>query len=89
MALGARSRQVLWLFVRRGCVQLAIGLLVGLAGAVALGRQLEPLLVRTASTDVLALGAVSALLVTVAMAAIVWPARRAMRVDPATALRSQ
>lgn len=89
VALGARSRQVLWLFVRRGCVQLAIGLLVGLAGAVALGRQLEPLLVRTASTDVLALGAVSALLVTVAMAAIVWPARRAMRVDPATALRSQ
>jgi predicted permease len=97
MALGARSPQVVGLFVRRTLVQVAIGLFAGLGGAVIVGRLLaeartlegyaERFLVRTAPTDPLALGLVSVLLILVATAASVWPARRAARVDPVVALR--
>jgi putative ABC transport system permease protein len=87
MALGARSAQVLWLFVRRTMVQLTIGLAVGLAGAIMAGRQLERFLVRTPSTDPVALGLVATLLVVVATLASLWSARRAARVDPVVALR--
>jgi putative ABC transport system permease protein len=87
VALGAQSPQVVWLFVRRTFVQLVIGLVVGLAGAIIVGRLLEQLLVRTAPTDPLTLSVVSVLLIAVATAASVWPARRAARVDPVVALR--
>jgi putative ABC transport system permease protein len=87
IALGAQSPQVVWLFVRRTLLQLAIGLLLGLAAAIVLGRLLERLLVRTAPTDPLALTIVSVLLIVLAATAIVWPARRAARVDPVVALR--
>jgi ABC-type antimicrobial peptide transport system permease subunit len=87
MALGARSAQVLWLFIRRTMVQLSIGLAVGLAGAIMAGRQLERFLVRTAPTDPVALGLVATLLVVVATLASLWSARRAARVDPVVALR--
>jgi len=98
VALGAHSPQVIWLFVRHTLVQLAIGLLLGLAGAIVVGRLLEryhadpyaeTFLVRTAPTDPLALSLVSALLIVVATTASVWPARRAARVDPMVALRSE
>jgi putative ABC transport system permease protein len=87
VALGARSAQVVWLFVRRTFVQLLLGLAVGLAGAIAVGRLLTQYLVRTAPADPVALGLVSALLIVVATTASVWPARRAARVDPVVALR--
>ena len=87
VALGARSPQMVWLFVRRTFVQLAIGLVVGLAGAIVVGRLLEQFLVQTAPTDPLALSIVSVLLIVVSTAASVWPARRAARVDPVVALR--
>ena len=87
VALGAQSPQVVWLFVRRTFVQLVIGLVVGLAGAIIVGRLLEQLLVRTAPTDPLTFSVVSMLLIVVATAASVWPARRAARVDPVVALR--
>jgi predicted permease len=87
VALGARSPQVVWLFVRRTFVQLLLGLAVGLAGAIAVGRLLTQYLVRTAPADPVALGLVSALLIVVATTASVWPARRAARVDPVVALR--
>src|SRR5262249_32943466 len=51
MALGAEPLQVVWLFVRRMCILLSIGMLLGLAGAIVLGRQLQQVLVRTAPTD--------------------------------------
>ncbi len=51
MALGAQSSQVLWLFQRRILVQLAIGVVIGLAGAVGVGKLLRGVLVRTEPTD--------------------------------------
>ena len=87
MALGAQSSQVLWLFVRRVLVHLAIGLVLGLAGAIGVGRLLQGLLVRTSSTDPTTLGSIAALLVGVGLAACLWPARRATLLDPVVALR--
>jgi putative ABC transport system permease protein len=87
MALGAQPRQVLWLFQRRTIVQLAIGLVLGLAGAVGVGKLLRSLLVRTEATDPSTLISIAALLIVVALAASVWPARRATRLDPVVALR--
>jgi predicted permease len=89
VALGAQSPQVVWLVVRRTFVHVAIGLVVGLAGAIVVGRLLEQFLVRTAPTDPLALGLVSVLLFVVATTASVWPARRAARIDPVVALRHE
>lgn len=98
VALGARAAQVVWLLVRRTVVQLAIGLSLGLAGAMSVGGLLarhradpfaDSFLVNTAPGDPLALGVVSALLVAVTLAASAWPARRATRIDPVAALRSE
>jgi putative ABC transport system permease protein len=88
MALGAESRAVLWLILKRGLVQLAIGLLLGLAGAVALTRVMRQLLVGVTPTDPVTFTAITALLTIVAMAACLLPARRATRVDPLIALRA-
>ena len=89
MALGAQSSQVLWLFQRRILVQLGIGVVIGLAGAVGVGKLLRGVLVRTGPTDLPTLGSIAALLVVVALAAGLWPARRATRLDPVAALRNE
>ena len=86
-ALGAQSAQVLWLFVRRVLVHLAIGLTLGLAGAVGVGRLLQGVLVRTSATDPSTLVSIAFVLIAVALTASVWPARRAARLDPVMALR--
>jgi putative ABC transport system permease protein len=87
MALGAQQRQVWWLVLRTGIAQLAAGLAVGLAGALAVGRLMESLLVQTEPADPVTLVCVGLLLVIVAVVACLWPARRAGRVDPLVALR--
>ena len=89
MALGARASQVLWLFQRRILVQLAIGMVIGLAGAVGVGQLLRGVLVRTEPTDFVTLASIAALLVLVALSASLWPARRATRLDPVAALRNE
>jgi ABC-type antimicrobial peptide transport system permease subunit len=68
-------------------VQLSTGLVLGLAGAVGVGKLLASLLVQTGPADPATLIAIVSLLVTVAIAAAVWPARRATRLDPVVALR--
>jgi putative ABC transport system permease protein len=87
MALGAAGRQVSWLILRRGLIQLVIGLSVGLLGAWAASRALRPLLVRVAPTDPATFTFISILLTIVALTACLIPARRATRLDPLVALR--
>ena len=67
----------------------AVGIVIGAAGSVAVGRWLESLLYGVGSGDRLTLAATAALLLTVAMVACLLPARRAMRVDPMAALRAE
>jgi putative ABC transport system permease protein len=87
MALGARPQQVMWLVLRRAFVHLAIGLPVGIAGAFAVGRLLETLLVQTSTRDPLTIASIAMVMAGVSIAACLWPARRATRLDPVSALR--
>jgi len=87
MALGALPTQVLWLVLRRGLIQLAIGLPLGIAGAFGVGKLLESLLVQTTARDPLTIVSITVLLVIVSIVACIWPARRATRLDPVSALR--
>ena len=87
VALGAQPGQVMWLVLRLALVQLAIGLPIGFAGAVGVGRLLESLLVQTSPSDPLTLFSIVALPAGVAVGACLWPARRAARLDPMMALR--
>jgi putative ABC transport system permease protein len=89
VVLGAKPAQVIWLFLRRGTVQLGIGLVIGVAGAFGVGRLLQALLVQTSPRDPVTLLAIVGLLTMVAVIACVIPARRATRVDPLHALRHE
>jgi putative ABC transport system permease protein len=87
MALGAQAKQVSWLILRRGLLHLAIGLIVGLAGAFGAGRLLRNVLFQTGAADPLTLVSITCLLIIVAMAACLWPSWQATRLNPVTALR--
>jgi predicted permease len=87
MALGARPGQVRRLVVGTALRQLAIGLPLGLAGALAVGQILAGELTATRPADPVTLMAVVVLLAGVAMAASLVPASRAARLAPMTALR--
>lgn len=69
-------------------MQLGIGLVVGMTGAVALTRVLQTLL-QVSTTDPVTLAAVLTVLLLVGLGASLVPARRAMRVDPVVALRAE
>ena len=86
-ALGASRREVFRLIVGEGARVTAVGVVIGLVGALALARVLESMLYRVSALDPLTLGAVTLGLVTIALAASGIPARRAMRVEPVEALR--
>ncbi len=87
MALGAQPGQVVWLILRRSLLQLAVALPLGLAGAFAVGRLLQSVLVRTGGRDSATIASITFVMIAVSLAACVWPARRAMRLDPVSALR--
>jgi putative ABC transport system permease protein len=87
MALGARRSQIAWLFLKSALGPTAMGLTIGLAGAVAAGGLLQGVLVDVRANSPIALLGVLALLVTVSITATLLPARRASRLDPVTALR--
>jgi putative ABC transport system permease protein len=92
MTLGANRGTVLRMVLGQAILLTAIGLVIGLAGAVALGRVLksvlEPMLFEVKPTDITTLAGVAMILAVVALFAAVIPARRATQVDPIQALRS-
>jgi putative ABC transport system permease protein len=87
MALGAQRGSVLTMVLRQGISLVLIGLALGMAGAVILTRALTTILFGVQPTDALTFVAVSMVLVAVAAAACLIPARRAASVDPMVALR--
>jgi predicted permease len=89
MALGARPGNVLGLILAHGARLTALGLLLGLVGALALTRWMQSLLFEVSATDPITFAAVIALLGATALLAIYAPARRATRVDPLVALKSE
>ena len=89
IALGARTSQVRGLVVRSGLALAAVGLAAGLAGAFAGARLLDAVLYDVRATDPASFAAATLLLAAAALAASWIPARRAVRVDPAVALRPE
>jgi putative ABC transport system permease protein len=89
MALGARTADIIALVARDGLALSGAGLAAGLAGAVVLTRFLASQLFGVTATDPATFATVAAVILVVAGAAIVAPARRAARLDPVVTLRSQ
>jgi ABC-type antimicrobial peptide transport system permease subunit len=89
MALGAQRGEVLRLVLGQGARMAAIGVAIGGAAALGLTRFMASQLFGVTAHDPLTFGAVAGVIMFVAVAACYVPARRAMRVDPAVALRSE
>ena len=89
MALGASRADVLLLVLRHGMVLAALGVVIGIIGALVLSRLMSTIVFGVTASDPLTFLAVSLLLTCVALLACYIPARRAMRVDPAVALRHE
>jgi putative ABC transport system permease protein len=89
LALGAQPASVVSLVVGQSAVQVAIGLLAGIGGAVLLSRYLEGLLFGVTPLDAPTFAAAAVTFALVALAAAYAPARRATQVDPVIALRAE
>jgi predicted permease len=89
LALGASRGDVLRLVCREGAVLAGVGLLIGLVGAFATARFLEGLIYQVSTYDPIVFITVAMLLALVALAATLLPARRATKVDPMVALRTE
>jgi putative ABC transport system permease protein len=89
MALGARQRSVVVMVVRQAMTLSIAGVLIGLCATYYVTRVLSTLLFATSRADAAALAGAAGVLLVVALAASYIPARRATRVDPVIALRSE
>ncbi|HVU36155.1 MAG TPA: ABC transporter permease [Opitutaceae bacterium] len=89
MALGATAGSVVRLVLSRGLRQLAIGLVIGLGGALAVSQLMVHLIGAESPRDPVVFGAVTGLLVSIGLFACWLPARRAAYVQPTEALRSE
>jgi len=85
--MGATAQHVLTLVLGEGMRPVFLGIVLGIAGGLALGRTIQSRLFNVSSTDPLTFAAVALLLALVAVIACLVPARRATRVDPLVALR--
>jgi len=88
-AFGARSSDLYAIVLRQGLKPVALGLVLGLCGALAAGRALQSLLYEVRSDDPAVFAAVAIAVLVVALAACGLPARRAARIEPMTALRCE
>jgi putative ABC transport system permease protein len=88
MALGADKHTILAMILRQGLLPAFIGVAAGLAGAFGATRLLQSLLYGVTSADPTSFFGVAAILSMVALLAVLIPARRAVSLDPVTALRS-
>jgi predicted permease len=89
MALGAHRRDVFGLIMRQGAMQTALAVGTGLLLSLGAGRILAKILYQVSPTDPLALVSASLMLAAAALLACFFPARRATRVNPMTALRTE
>ena len=89
MALGAGKVAVLWMVLRQGLTPALLGVAAGLAGAFGLTRLMNSLLYGVKPDDPLSFFGVAVILLLVAVLAVLLPARRALSIDPVTALRSE
>jgi putative ABC transport system permease protein len=89
VAMGATQQTILGLVVRQGLALSTAGIAFGTVAAFALTRVMRSLLVGVTPTDPLTFGSIGVAFLVVAMLASWLPARRAARVDPITALRSE
>jgi len=89
MAMGARRGAVVGMVLRQGLTLTSVGLAIGLAMAVVVGRLSAGMLYGISGTDLLTFLVVPTVLLVVALVAIVVPARRAAQVDPVVALRNE
>jgi predicted permease len=89
MALGAGRRDILWLVLRHGITRIGIGVALGVLAAVGASRVLSSVLVNTSTTDPTTFISICLLLTAVTLLACFVPARRATRLDPVDALRTE
>jgi putative ABC transport system permease protein len=89
VALGASAGSILRLVMREGCLLTALGAAIGLGGAIAVSGALRGLLYGVTPLDGPTIASVVTLVAAVALVAVGWPAWRATRVDPTTALRAE
>jgi putative ABC transport system permease protein len=89
VALGARQSDVLGLILRQGARLALVGLVIGLAGALALTRAMATILIGVSPTDLVTLSAACGVLAAVAMLGSYLPARQAAKLDPLSALRAE
>lgn len=87
MALGAEARAIRWLVLVEGTVPVALGLLVGVAGSLAVNRLLQSQLVGVSPHDIFTLALAPLLLTFVALVGFLLPLRQAVSVDPTIALK--
>ena len=88
-ALGAKAADVLTMLVREAMRPVVIGIVVGVAGAYALTRLLAAMLFEISTTDVTTYVVACGVLAAAALLASILPARRALGVDPISAVRGQ
>ncbi|HUK19188.1 MAG TPA: ABC transporter permease [Bryobacteraceae bacterium] len=89
IALGATFSQVIGMVLGSGLKLLSVGVVIGLAGSLACARVLSGLVRNVSTIDPYSFAAVAALLFAAGLFASFWPARRAARVDPMSALREE